>query len=413
MPNTYKIFEQLRNTNSIKEKEKILLANKNNEKVKTLLELNLNPDKVFQFNKMPYEWEGVSDKFDQDTVYKMFIYMIDKLQKREVTGNDAKLHVQDVFKRMLTYDYDLYSKVLLKGAIGVGSTTVNKVWPKLIPQFKLMLAPNKLPNIMDVVYPTFVQPKLDGYRCIYLEGKLWSRTGKPFSNKNLATYFKSLSKVGDNVLDGELYVKDMTFNALQKVLNTEDGKLPKGLKYYVYDTVPLADWKKKKTKITYGKRLTKVRELLTGSVSDFTKVIDIANDLCETPQEVIDLYKKYLKAGYEGVMLKRIDGLYLWKRATVNSGEMLKLKPFTSADLRIRSIYEGEGNFQGKAGGVVVDFNGVAVSVGSGFDIPTRENMASKPDEYIGKTVEVKYFEETEDGSLRFPVFTRFRPEKD
>ncbi len=92
---------------------------------------------------------------------------------------------------------------------------------------------------------------------------------------------------------------------------------------------------------------------------------------------------------------------------------MVKLKPYKTSDLEIVDIYEGEGNFTGVAGGVVVDNNSVTVRVGTGFDVATRTAMAEKPDNYIGKTIEVRYLEETKDGSLRHPSFVRFREEKD
>jgi ATP-dependent DNA ligase len=408
------IFKELNSTNSVVDKEAILTKNKDNEYLKKILKWNLDPYALFQFNKMPcqFETEGEIGQ-TQEWKFGFLEGLLNDLKGRYTTGNKAKETVIAVFKLFDREHFDLYSKVLLKESIGVGARTVNKVWPSLIPSFELMLAPNELPDLTKVKYPLYLQPKLDGYRCVYKDGLLWSRKGKPFGNKNLATHFKSLFGVTDYVLDGELYVHGINFNKLQTILNTEDTPLPSSLKYVVYDCVPVKDWLSQKTKIIYENRLKTLREVVNSQIADHKKVIDISNDLINTSAEAVSLYKEYLNKGYEGCMLKAPDGLYKWKRTTIRSGEMLKVKPFKSIDLAITGVYAGEGLFEGMAGGVDCDYSGVTVSIGSGFDVATRKKMAESPNDFIGKTIEIKYFEETEEGSLRHPTFQRFREEKD
>lgn len=59
---------------------------------------------------------------------------------------------------------------------------------------------------------------------------------------------------------------------------------------------------------------------------------------------------------------------------------------------------------------------GHEVRVGSGIDKETREAVWANPDEYIGRVIRVRYFEETRNQqggvSLRFPVFLGFRDDK-
>lgn len=406
------IFNGINKTNSVSEKEKILRDNKDNEQLKKLLVYALDPYVLFQFNKMPCKFEKEHEvEHTEEWKFSLLEGLLNDLKGRYITGNEAKEAVKAVFKLFDEPHFELYSKVLTKEAIGVGASTVNKVWPGLIPEFKLMLAPNELPIITNIKYPCYIQPKLDGYRCIYKNGAMFSRAGKPFGNDNLPNYFNKLFQVEDYVLDGELYCDGINFNKLQTILNTYDAPLPNALKFVVYDCIPVKDWEAQSCKKPYSERIRNVREVVA-SIADHKKVIDIANDEASSAKEAIDLYKNYLKKGYEGAMIKAIDGQYRWKRVTLRSGEMLKVKPFTTVDLKVTGIYAGEGNFQGMAGGVVIDFNGHAVRCGSGFDIDTRKEMAKSPDSYIGRTIEIKYFEETEDGSLRFPTFVRWRDDK-
>jgi DNA ligase 1 len=408
------VFDQLNSTNSVKDKEDILRQEIDNEELKTLLEANLNPHKLFQFNKMPVTYAQVHtyDKFTETVVYRMFKVLLTTLETRKLTGNKAKEEVKLVFCRMNTFEFELYSKILLKAPIGVGASTVNKVWPDLIPEFKLMLAPNKLPNVVNLNYPLYLQPKLDGYRCIYKEGLFFSRKGMSFGNENLLTYFNCLEGVEDYVLDGELYIHGQNFNKLQTGLNTENTPVPKGLKYVVYDCIPLKDWNAQSCKIPYKERLQRLRSILNDSIGEYTKVIDIASDEVNNSAETIELYKKYLKNSYEGAMLKDINGLYQWKRVSLKSGEMLKLKPFKTEDLKVIGTYEGEGALEGTIGGIIVDFNGCSVRCGSGFSNFDREEISRNQKAFIGKIAEIRFLEETEDGSLRHPTFERWRDDK-
>lgn len=408
-----KIFTQLTATNSTKDKQAILETNKNNLLFKQLLEANLNPYRLFQFNKMPlvFDEQLIVPSFSAKPVSVLFLELLAKLEARTVTGNAAKEAVCEVFRYFTKEEFELYTKILLKSSIGIGVTLTNKVWPKLIPEFDVMLAPSELPNLTNLQYPMYLQPKYDGFRCVYYNGKLYTRTGLPFANVNLTTHFSKLFETSENVLDGELYMHGKPFNEVSKILNAEDKPIPADMKFYVYDCVPLKDWEAQKTNMTYTDRLKLMRTVLA-NIDDRKKIIDTPTDKINSPQEAIELYKKYLKDGYEGCMLKAVEGKYQWKRVTLRSGEMIKLKPFETLDLKVMEIFDGEGKYEGKAGGIIVDYNGVAVRVGSGFDDITREVLTQNKSEYIGKTVEIKYFEETEDKSLRFPIFIRWRDDK-
>lgn len=404
-----KIFEDLNNENSVKVKKELLLSHKDNEDIKKILQYTLNPYKLFYMNKIP----DFTANAGGITSFKKFFQLCDKLSNREIVGNNAKEEVKKLLETCSEKDAKLFTKVISKSAIGVGAKTVNKVWPNLVPEFKLMLAPNEIADVTNIHYPCAVQPKLDGYRCVYKDGQLWSRAGKPFGNKKLTEYFKCLENVGNYVLDGELYVHNLPFNKLTRILNAEDAELPKNLKYFVYDCVKDDYWESQKTTPTYETRLSRMREIINDRIADYTKVIDTSTNICSNPGEVLQFYKKCLKDTYEGVMIKNLNGSYQWKRVSIKSGEMVKLKPFKTEDLEIADIYDGEGNFAEIAGGVLVNYKNVLVRVGTGFNLETRKDMRSNPLNYIGKVIEVRYFEETEDGSLRFPSFVRFRQEKD
>ena len=408
-----KLLKELQTTNSVKDKEDILRKYQNDDYVLELLSKNLDPYRNFYIKKMPERLSHVKDStLTIKSRYQFFTGLAEDLEHRHLTGNKAKEAVQAVFRIFPDDEYEVYKKVLLKEAIGIGATTVNKVIPNHIREFKVMLAPSKLPNLTELKYPLYVQPKYDGFRAIYKDGQFYTRSGLIYPNINLKKHFKCLEGLENYTFDGELYIHGQPFQDLSKVLNADEVTIPNGLKYHVYDCLPTKDWLAQSTKLSYVDRLKLLRSIVNDSIADYSKVIDAPTDLVEDASEVVEIYKKYLKSGYEGCMLKAVEGKYQWKRTTLKSGEMIKLKPFETLDLKVTGIFDGEGKYEGKAGGILVDYNGTAVRVGSGFDDALRETISKDPTSYIGKTAEIKYFEETEDKSLRFPIFIRWRDDK-
>ena len=108
-------------------------------------------------------------------------------------------------------------------------------------------------------------------------------------------------------------------------------------------------------------------------------------------------------------MIKDLDAPYKFGRGP----EVMKLKAFHDVDLKVRGLQEGTGKHSGKLGSVLVSYNGVDVQVGSGFSDELRESIWASPDDFIGRTIEVRYQEVTPDGSLRFPTFACFRNDRD
>jgi DNA ligase-1 len=125
--------------------------------------------------------------------------------------------------------------------------------------------------------------------------------------------------------------------------------------------------------------------------------------------DIKKLHDEFVVEGYEGAMVKDLDAPYKFGRGP----EVMKLKAFHDVDLKVERLLEGTGKHVGKLGSVVVDYNGVEVQVGSGFSDDLREAIWNDPTGYLGRTIEVRYQEETPDGSLRFPTFVCFRNDRD
>ncbi len=108
-------------------------------------------------------------------------------------------------------------------------------------------------------------------------------------------------------------------------------------------------------------------------------------------------------------MIKTIGAPYCFGR----DYSVMKFKAFFDADVSIIGYKEGTGKHQNKLGSFLVDYKGVEVNVGSGLNDELREQIWKDKNNHIGRIIEVRYQEETPDGSLRFPTFVCFRNDKE
>ena len=272
------------------------------------------------------------------------------------------------------------------------------------PYFSPMLAEDAKKVRLDFgKYRYFVQPKLDGLRCINWNMLLMSRNGKPY---------KACPHLHQNeiVLDGELYNHDLKedFNKIvslcKKQTPTEDElkESEKIVQQWVYDT-PTQDV----FSIRY-KKLEDWYEGLKKSNPVLAKQILIVPTYEVTSQEEIDQYhESFLGKGFEGTIIRCDMGGYENKRTK----QLLKYKDFVDEEFEIIGAEEGEGGRTGTLGKFNMKHD---KNPASNFDSNVKgdfkylkylwENRAN----YIGKKATVKYFNRTplkSDGTGNVPRF--------
>ncbi|UXQ84869.1 DNA ligase-like protein [Ralstonia phage 10RS306A] len=86
-----------------------------------------------------------------------------------------------------------------------------------------------------------------------------------------------------------------------------------------------------------------------------------------------------------------------------------KVKPEDTIDGKVINWGEGTGKFAGMTGFITVEYeDGTQGDVGT-FEGNEELTRALTREQWIGRYVEVRYMERTDDGNLRHPVFVQFR----
>ena len=251
----------------------------------------------------------------------------------------------------------------------------------------------------------FIQPKLDGVRCIFTKDGAFSRTGKQFKNVahleyDLTDFFRKNPNV---VLDGELYnhaLKDdfeKIISLVRKTKPTEDDRRDAQhlVQYHVYDVIAGSS--------NYDERFNWLRNNLPVART----MTLIRNTSVESYDEAKVLHDIHLAQGYEGSIL-RLNKPYEQKR----SYNLQKFKDFHDTEATITGYEEGKGKRQGTLGKfLMTDDEGIQFGCppGKGYTYKDLENMLLNIHDYIGQRATFTYFQRTQAGSYRHPLFKALR----
>jgi len=272
---------------------------------------------------------------------------------------------------------------------------------------KPMLAHKYDDSRVDWSQPVYIQPKLDGVRCLFTKDGAYSRSGKQFMNlRHIEMALKPFfDKQPDVILDGELYNHKLK-NDFEKIISLVRKQKPTDtdridaqhlVQFHCYDYFDGVMYD------SYGARQDQlacsdiygpcVRYVETHQVKSY----DIARAN----------HKIYLEDGYEGSII-RLDGLYKHGR----SYDLMKFKDFSDTEATIIGYELGKGKRQGTLGKFLMmddDGNKFGCPPGKGYNYKDLKNMLKNINDYIGKRATFTYFQRTNAGSYRHPLFKCIR----
>jgi ATP-dependent DNA ligase len=275
-----------------------------------------------------------------------------------------------------------------------------------VENIKAMLAHKY--NEDKAYYPAYIQPKLDGVRCLFTAKGAFSRANNQFMNvehieQELKPFF---AKNPTAILDGELYnhgLKDdfeKIISLVKKRKPTKDDRVEAAelVEYHIYDVASM-------TIATYNKRLSFIISLPNFKWNHIKRVdTKTAVDY----DAALSLHKKNLKLGYEGSIYRSIDGKYKGTR----SWDLMKFKDFHDAEATIIGYEIGKGKREGTLGKFIMqdhEGNEFGCPPGKGYDYKALTDMLNNIHDYIGQYATFTYFERTKSGSYRHPHYKALR----
>ena len=251
----------------------------------------------------------------------------------------------------------------------------------------------------------FMQPKLDGVRCVISKNGAWSRTGKPWLNidhilESLKPVFKLYPEL---TLDGELYNHELK-NDFEKIISLVRKTKPTAahraeaadlVQFHCYDFIG--------TDLLFASRM---KFLSTAPLySDCVKYVPTHS--VATRDLANAIHANWLEAGYEGSIL-RLDRPYEQKR----SYNLQKFKDFHDTEATIIGYEEGKGKREGTLGKFFMmddDQNEFGCPPGKGYNYKDLADILNNIHDYIGQRATFTYFERTQYGSYRHPMFKTIR----
>ena len=253
-----------------------------------------------------------------------------------------------------------------------------------------------------IIFPCYVQAKLDGVRSIFFNDALTSRNGKAFTGlEHIIAELGPATKAG-LILDGEVYSTKLSFQQFvglvkKKKFTEEDREQLKNVNLWVYDCV---------NDQPFEERYHTLRNFF--AKNKFEHVHLLPTEECKKREDLKGFHDKYVLENNEGLMIRNKQGLYQLGSRSV---DLQKYKEFEDAEYPVIGFTEGQGLAKGHVIWICRTKEGKDFHVVHKGTHEERAAFFKKAKSYIGKELTVRYQELSEDGIPRFPVGITFREE--
>lgn len=404
------ILNELGRTTRSTEKLKILESNRNNMHLREFFRLALSPHINFYIRKVP----SYTNKSSSVSL-SMAMDSLDMLVQRNYTGNAAITFLINLLENMSFDDSEVLCRIIKKDpGCGVADSTVNKIWPGLIPEF-----PNLLASKFDIDKlkkfkwedGIIVQKKSDGARAYVLidhEGNVSvkSRNGKELHVNGVFDYVGS--QIRGVVIDGELLVRTETGEESRQSGNGTVNKCNKGtasvketesLFLTAWDIIPYEHF-------IPGGRYEVPYEIRYEKVCDYIRnfsprnIEAIQSQVVGSFEDANAVYKQYVQNGFEGAIVKHPQ--MIWEDS--RSKQQMKMKTVFDCDLECIGVTAhtkkpGQiGSLQFKSRDGIL-----TVSAGSGLSDAQRIDYFNNPP--LGKIFTLQYNQKIKNESGSWSLF--------
>ena len=276
----------------------------------------------------------------------------------------------------------------------------------------------------DVKFPVYVSTKLDGIRCVIIDGVAYSRSLKPIRNKYIQSIIgkEKYSGFDGELVVGNIYDKDV-FQKTTSGVMSEKGE--PNFVFYVFDdfTHPTSP---------YSERADKMRDKVD-TLTDHIKFL--GQKLIHTVDDIKLVLGKEQSLGGEGLILRNPDGKYKYGRSTPKEQLSVKLKFFQQDEFEVIGFTErmhnanrakiNELGLQERSshkdnlipmntlGSLILKYGDDSFQMGTGFTDEQRQEIWDNRDKYLGKLTSIRYMSVGQKTLPRVPSFIGWRDKDD
>jgi len=421
----FEIIEELNLKNGSNYKIDVLKKHKDNELLQRVLKMTYD-SVAFTYGISQSTIQPGTLEPDGTTLENALDFLENKLATRLITGNDARDQTNHYLNALSEDDAEVLWRIIGRDLkINLGKTQINKVFKGLITKPVYMRCDvygEKTKK--NISYPAMVQMKADGtYReftvrsGISVESR--SRSGESYEYPVL---FEQMKLFPSGVYVGELTIKGITDRAESNgMINSDepphDDIIVELWDFITFDEYELAGKKDKKNpcKNVYINRFNTLHQTLSTFKTTNVQLIEFR--VVETLGEALKMTSKWMNAGFEGSILKDLQGVF--KDGT--SKQQLKLKLEIDLEVRLVGFQEGTpGTKREKTFGAFIFENDEGTIKGrcSGFTDKQLADFNSRREELIGEVFTVQFNDITKGRdndyyALSHPRFITFRDDKD
>jgi len=215
-------------------------------------------------------------------------------------------------------------------------------------------------------------------------------------------------------LDGEFYLHGHKLNeyvalSRKEKMTEADSKIASQVTYNVFDIFIPDD-----PEISFEKRyVANARDIIDGL--GLKRIKSVPTHIAETQEDVNKYFQRYLKKGFEGVMVRTPKDPYPRNSGQNRVKYLLKLKPWFDIDCEILDVKEGKGLKKGTpiwkvrpAPYETGKFKGLVVTrpfwVTPGGTTEERKKMFEASKEWLGRIIRVKFQEVSTEGTPQRPT---------
>lgn len=270
-------------------------------------------------------------------------------------------------------------------------------------------------------FPVLASPKLDGIRCLIVNGEAVTRNLKPIPNLYVQHRLRGLPDLDGELIVGSSTVPDCFTRSTSGIMSIHGEP---GFLFHVFD-----HW-------SHGgafahRVMSAARHVLDAFLDAPLRMVEHVQ--IETARDLLAYEAETVAAGYEGVMIRDPGGVYKHGRSTARESILGKVKRFHDSEGEVVGVEELHHNGNaaevnalglterstakaglmagGTLGALIVRAPGWAepFKIGTGFTADQRATFWSQRHALKGRVVKFKHQPAGEKDKPRFPVFLGWR----